>query len=102
MAGPSPIPLPWFDPISLRVHTFSLVGYNIFCPRQKKLSPGHSKSEVHWYFYVPKRERESKSEHKSEREREKEKEREKERERTKVQAIIFVNLMDQTEKSVKY
>jgi hypothetical protein len=33
----------------------------MFCPKQKKLFPVLSKSEVHWYFYVPKRERKSKS-----------------------------------------
>ncbi len=47
----------------------------MFWPRQKRSSPGLSKSEVNWYFYVPKRK--------------KEKEKEKEKERKKVWVIIF-------------
>jgi hypothetical protein len=45
-AGPSPITLPWVDPISLRVHAFSryLVGYinNIL----KKLVPRRHDNDV--------------------------------------------------------
>ncbi len=49
----------------------------------KNLFPGLSNSEVHWYFYVPKRERERRGERggeRGEREREKREERREKRE----------------------
>ncbi len=66
----------------------------------KRLSPGLSKSEVHWYFYVPVRERERGGERNRESARSrarkrkgtgKEKGKGKERERTKKHVILFLN-----------
>ncbi len=51
------------------------------CPDKKNKSPALSESEVHWYFYVPKRERGG--ERRGEREREIERERERKRERVR-------------------
>ncbi len=45
-------------------------------PQTKILFPGLAKSEVHWYFYVPKREREREGGREREREREGERGRE--------------------------
>ncbi len=68
----------------------------------KNLFPGPSKSEVHWYFYVPKREREG-GEREERREKRKERRERREKrderremreqvsERIKVRAIIFLN-----------
>jgi hypothetical protein len=99
-------------------------------PQTKNLFPALSKSEVHWYFYFPKRERErerereskskSESENKSENKSESEIEsgkgkgeekkkgtgkgtgKRKERESTKALAILFLNLLGQSEKSANY
>jgi hypothetical protein len=79
----------------------------MFCPRQKK-TPGLSKSEENFYFYVPEKERERE---RGERVRAKAKARERkrkgkkkgkgnrEREGTKVRALIFLNHPHQSEKS---
>jgi hypothetical protein len=64
----------------------------MFCPGQKKLHLGLSKSELHWYFYVPNREREKERERESERKRAikgKGKEREREREKKSVGNYIY-------------
>jgi hypothetical protein len=67
----------------------------------QKLSPALSESEVHWYFYVPKRERE-RERGGGEREKETARERNRKRERTNVWAIIFLNRPGQNKKSVNY
>jgi hypothetical protein len=65
----------------------------------KKYSPGLSKSEVHWYFYVLERERGRGGERERESKSESEKGKGKKRERTRVRAIIFLNCAGQNKKS---
>ncbi len=82
-----------------------------FAP-DKKIISRTLKSEVHWYFYVPKREREREGEAGRESERERREERgetrdkrretRKERRETREEAIIFLNRPGQNEKSAKY
>jgi hypothetical protein len=79
----------------------------MFCPGQKKLSPGLSIRGT-LGFFMPLRERERDGEREQERDREREREKEKERERERerqrrnVWTILFLSCPGQNETFAKY